>query len=121
MSNRNFYLHKFKSGDHENLLISSSHHSVQTSRSIIHSNKHQHDEVNMPSLQGKDTTEQEVNDLKKIFRSHKGISRFVSKLPNGIDTVTEAQNVELREAIVSHVAIMITRLQEGKNRRVIIQ
>ena len=114
------YMH-FKSSDHEYLMILSSNHSAQTSQSIIHSNKHQHDEVNMPGLQGKDTTEQEVNDLKTIFRSHKGISRFVSKLPNGIVTVTEAQNVELREAIVSHVSMMITRLQEGKNPRVIIQ
>ena len=77
-------------------MVRSSNHSAQTLQSIIHSNKHQHDEVNMPGLQGKDTTEQEVNDLKKIFRSHKGISRFVSKLPNGIVTVTEAQNIELR-------------------------
>jgi hypothetical protein len=53
----------FKSSDDEHLMIRSSHHSAQTSQSIIHSNKHQHDEVNMPSLQGKDTTEQEVNDL----------------------------------------------------------
>lgn len=75
----------------------------------------------MPGLQGKDTTEQEVNDLKEIFRSHKGISRSVLKLPNGIVTVTKAQNVELHEAIVSHVSMMITRLQEGKNPRVIIQ
>ena len=39
---------------------------------------HKHDEVNMPGLQGKDTTDQEVNDLKEIFRSHKGIIRVVS-------------------------------------------
>ena len=32
----------------------------------------------MPGLQGKDTTDQEVNDLKEIFRSHKGIIRVVS-------------------------------------------
>ena len=28
---------------------------------------HKHDEVNMPGLQGKDTTEAEVNDLKNIY------------------------------------------------------
>ena len=30
---------------------------------------HKHDEVNMPGLQGKDTTEAEVNDLKNIFKN----------------------------------------------------
>ena len=91
-----FVLIYFKSSDQQYSMIRSSNHGAQTSRIIIHSNKHQHDEVNMPSLHGKDTTEQEVNDLKKIFRSHEGISRSVSKLPNGIVTVTEAQNIELR-------------------------
>jgi len=75
----------------------------------------------MPGLQGEDITEQEIDDLKKIFRSHEGIVRSVEKLPNGIITITEAQDVELRDAIVSHVSMMVTRLQEGKNPAVIIQ
>ena len=33
----------------------------------------------------------------------------------------EAENKTLREAIVSHVTMMVTRLQEGKNPEVIIQ
>ncbi len=82
---------------------------------------HTHDEVNMPGLQGKDTTEQEVNDLKTIFRAHKGIGRVVSNIPNGIITTTEATDIKLREAIISHVSMMVTRLQEGKNPEVIIQ
>jgi hypothetical protein len=31
--------------------------------------QHSHDEVNMPGLQGKDTSEKEVNDLKSIFKN----------------------------------------------------
>lgn len=111
----------FQSSDHYYLMMHSSHHGAQTSQSVTHSNKHQHDESNMPGLQGKDTTEQEVKDLKKIFRSHEGITRSVLNLPNGIITVTEAQESGLRDAIVSHVSMMITRLQEGRNPEVIIQ
>ena len=82
---------------------------------------HIHDEVNMPGLQGKDTTDQEVNDLKEIFRSHQGITREVTNLANGIVTTTEADDEQLREAIVSHVSMMVTRLEEGKNPEVFIQ
>jgi len=82
---------------------------------------HQHDEINMPGLQGEDTTEQEVTDLKKIFQSHQGIERQVVNLPNGIKTITEAKEEALREAIVTHVSMMVTRLQEGKNPQVMIQ
>ena len=86
-----------------------------------HGGKHEHDEINMPGLQGKDTTDQEVNDLKEIFRSHEGISRRVTNVQNGIVTTTEAEDASLREAIVSHVSMMVTRLQEGRNPEVIIQ
>jgi hypothetical protein len=98
-----------------------SHHGTQ---SELHQNNigmHNHDEVNMPGLQGKDTTEQEVKDLKNIFQMHKGITRVVSNLPNGIVTITEAEDEDLREAIISHVSMMITRIQDGKNPEVIIQ
>ena len=75
----------------------------------------------MPRLQGKDTTEQEVSVLKEIFRSYEGISRSVINVQNGIVTTTEAENESLREAIVSYVSMMVTRLQEGRNPEIIIQ
>lgn len=75
----------------------------------------------MPRLQGKDTTEQEVSVLKEIFRSYEGISRSVTNVQNGIVTTTEAENESLREAIVSYVSMMVTRLQEGRNPEIIIQ
>ena len=83
--------------------------------------KHEHDEINMPGLQGKDTTEQEVIDLKEIFRSHEGMSRSFTNVQNGIVTTTEAENESFREAIVSHVSMMVTRFQESRNPEVIIQ
>ena len=111
----------FKSNNHNYFMKLHLHHGNQASQKATRSSQHQHDEINMPGLQGEDITEQEIDDLKKIFRSHEGIVRSVEKLPNGIITITEAQDVELRDAIVSHVSMMVTRLQEGKNPAVIIQ
>ena len=81
----------------------------------------EHDEVNMPGLQGIDTTETEVNDLKKIFQNHKEIKRTVTNIENGIKTETNSENLEIRAAIVGHVTLMVTRIQEGRNPKVLIQ
>jgi hypothetical protein len=97
------------------------HHGMQSRRQPKRNGLHKHDRVNMPGLQGRDTTDQEVNDLTKIFRSHKGIARVFTNIEDGIITVTEANDETLRDAIVSHVSMMVTRLQEGKNSEVIIQ
>jgi len=83
--------------------------------------RHKHDQVNMPGLQGVDTTEVEISDLKTIFVNHMKIDRVVENLPNGIRTVTESDDEDLRESIVTHVAFMVTRLEEGRNPQVMIQ
>ncbi len=106
---------------HDGTAMYEAHHGMQSSNRHHEGGQHIHDEVNMPGLQGKDTTQQEVSDLKEIFRSHKGISRDVTNISNGIITTTEAKDETLREAIFSHVSMMVTRLQEGKNPEVIIQ
>ncbi|MBL6768104.1 MAG: hypothetical protein ISQ20_01315 [Alphaproteobacteria bacterium] len=98
----------------------SSHHGEHMSISG-EMGKHVHDEVNMPGLQGKNTTSQEVSDLKRIFTFHESINRKVSNIERGIITVTEAEDDKLRQSIVTHVAMMVTRLQEGNNPEVIIQ
>ena len=82
---------------------------------------HEHDEVNMPGLQGKDTTDQEVNDLKNIFTNHKKITRNVTNVPNGIKTITFSQDEKVRESIINHVSMMTTRMAENKNPEVMIQ
>jgi hypothetical protein len=81
----------------------------------------EHDEMNMPGLQGIDTTESEVNDLKTIFKNHKEIKRTVTNLENGIKTETYSDNEEIRSAIVNHVTLMVTRIQENRNPKVLIQ
>ncbi len=45
----------------------------------------------------------------------------MTNISNGIITTTEAKDETLREAIISHVSMMVTRLQQGKNPEVIIQ
>ena len=116
-----FYLHGREAGhDYEDM--HRRHHGTASMQHSHHaSSQHQHDEVNMPGLQGKDTTEKEVADLKKIFISHQGIEREVVNTPDGIITTTQAADPDLREAIISHVSMMVTRLQEGKNPEVFIQ
>jgi len=97
------------------------HYSMGSQHHAQHLKQHEHDEVNMPGLQGEDITDQEVNDLKQLFQKHNEIKRLVENIPNGIITVTESDNEELRSSIVDHVTMMVTRLQEEKNPQVIIQ
>ena len=82
---------------------------------------HMHDESTMPGLQGKDTTETEVADLRTIFQQHMDIERRVTNLTNVISTIIVSENPKVRAAIVSHVSMMVTRLAEGRNPEVIIQ
>jgi len=115
-----FFLHH-KEGQHDTTAMGDAHHGMRSGNQHHQGGHHRHDEANMPGLQGRDTTEQEVSDLREIFRSHKGITREVTNISNGIITATEAEDETLREAIVSHVSMMVTRLQEGKNPEVFIQ
>ena len=114
-----YFQHNPEEGAHAGM--GQAHREASSGQTEHNRGEHKHDEINMPGLHGKDTTEQEVSDLKEIFRSHKGITRSVANLRNGIVTTTEAVDETLREAIVSHVSMMVTRLQEGRNPEVIIQ
>jgi hypothetical protein len=115
-----FYIHH-EGKNHKYAEMHESHHGNKLEKEHHGNLSHKHDEVNMPGLQGKDTTKREVSDLKEIFQSHKGINRVVTNLTDGIVTTTEAEDETLREAIVSHVSMMITRIEEGKNPEVMIQ
>ena len=86
-----------------------------------HQGAMRHDEVNMPGLQGRDTTPLEVSDLKALFQQHKELRRTVEQLPNGIKTVTETDNPGLRAQLVSHVVLMLARVDTQRDPEVIIQ
>ena len=116
-----FAYHHKESGYSSYEEMHKAHHGDSNMSGKHHQQNHQHDMVRMPGLQGKDTTEQEVQDLKTIFISHKGIQREVANLPNGIKSTTETDDPTLKTAIVTHVTMMVSRLQEGRNPEIIIQ
>jgi Ni,Fe-hydrogenase III large subunit len=75
----------------------------------------------MPGLQGLSISEEEVNDLKKIFKNHKEIIRSVKIISNAISTITETKNEDLRGAIVKQVVGMVARLEAVRDPQIIIQ
>ena len=52
-----------------------------------------------------------VHDL---LNNHTKIKRTVTKLPDGIKTVTESDDPQVAQAIKAHVASMSTRLKDGR-------
>jgi len=104
-------------GSHDYAEQMKAHHGSSEEGQVNHS----HDEVNMPGLQGKDTTENEVDDLKTIFKNHKQITRTVENISNGITTTTETTDDKLRNALVSHVVAMVARLEEKRDPKIVIQ
>ena len=80
-----------------------------------------HDEIRMPMLNGRDTTQAEVAELRAMFVNHTAITRTVENLPNGIRTTTETADPELRDALVNHVVGMIGRVHEQRDPQIPIQ
>ena len=63
------------------LSMKNHHYSMGSQHHAQHLKHHEHDEVNMPGLQGEDITDQEVNDLKQLFQKHNEIKRLVENIP----------------------------------------
>jgi len=83
--------------------------------------QHQHDEVNMPMLNGKNTTQDEVAHMRTLFQQHPSITRDVKNIENGIVTTTLSDDPKVADALINHVAEMITRVEQGDNPEVPIQ
>lgn len=81
----------------------------------------QHDEANMPGLQGENATPEESKELAVMFRNFDTITREVENLPNGIRTVTKSTDPEVMNTLVSHAAVMINRVQEMDDPKIRIQ
>ena len=80
-----------------------------------------HNVIGTPMLNGVDTQDHEVAELRAMFENHKELTRTVENLPNGILTVTETDNPELRELLVSHVTGMIQRVDDKRDPQILIQ
>ena len=77
--------------------------------------------THMYMLEGKDTTDAEVEELADMFTNHTDLTRSVELLPNGIKTSTETENEALRASLVSHVTGMIGRVDDKRDPEIFIQ
>ncbi|SNT19747.1 hypothetical protein [Antarctobacter heliothermus] len=80
-----------------------------------------HDMVTMPGLRGLDASPEESAELAEMFRNFQKIERGVTNLPNGIRTVTSSSDAAVMDILVSHVAGMIARVEEGRDPQVFVQ
>ena len=80
-----------------------------------------HDESTMPGLLGADATPEESAELAVLFRNFQSLHREVENLPNGIRTITYSDDPEVMDVLISHVAGMIDRVEEGRDPQIIIQ
>lgn len=80
-----------------------------------------HDEITMPGLRGLNVTEAESAEMAQLFRSFQTLSRDVENLPDGIRTVTRSSDPEVMDALVSHVIVMIGRVENNDDPQVFIQ
>lgn len=77
--------------------------------------------LGMPMLHGRDTTHAEVDELTTLFLRHPDITRSVTNLPNGIETVTESSDPDVAAAITGHVVAMVDRMETGRDPMIPIQ
>ncbi|GKY88543.1 hypothetical protein [Sinisalibacter aestuarii] len=80
-----------------------------------------HDMMTMPGLRGLDATPEESAELQVMFMNFPGLSREVDLLDNGIRTYTWSDDPALAAVLVSHVAGMLNRVEEGRDPQVFIQ
>ncbi|MEJ6640859.1 MAG: hypothetical protein QNL58_11080 [Octadecabacter sp.] len=81
----------------------------------------QHDETNMPGLQGENATPEESADLAVLFNNFDTITREVENLPNGIRTVTRSSDADVMDALVNHSVGMIDRVGQLDDPKILIQ
>lgn len=80
-----------------------------------------HDMHRMPGLRGENASVQESEELAIMFRHFRSLSRDVTRLPNGIRTVTRSSDPVVMDALVSHVVGMIDRVGQKDDPKIMIQ
>jgi len=56
----------------------------------------------------------DIGQVHELLVNHEQIRRTVTRLPDGIRTVTESDNPKVAQAIRAHVASMVARLADGR-------
>lgn len=80
-----------------------------------------HDMATMPGLRGLDASPEESAELAVMFQNFTAITRRVETLPDGIRTVTGSEDPAVMDALISHVAGMIGRVEQGRDPQIFIQ
>lgn len=80
-----------------------------------------HDEMTMPGLRGENVTDAESDEMALMFRQFQTLTRTVENLPDGIRSVTTSSDPAVMDALVSHVTVMIARVEAGDDPQVFIQ
>jgi hypothetical protein len=80
-----------------------------------------HDEMTMPGLRGENVTGEESDEMALLFRQFQTLTRTVENLPDGIRSVTSSSDPAVMDALVSHVTVMIGRVEAGDDPQVFIQ
>ncbi len=75
----------------------------------------------MMGMRGGSASATEMQELHEMLVNNDKIKRSVTNLPNGIRTLTESDDPEMTRILVSHVAGMIKRVEEGRNPRLPMQ
>lgn len=75
----------------------------------------------MMGMRGGTASATEMQELHEMLVGHDKIKRSVTNLPNGIRTLTESDDPEMKRILVSHVAGMVKRVEEGRNPRLPMQ
>lgn len=94
---------------------------VHTMMSGLIGEKMMHNVIGTPMLVGRDTEDYEVAELRALFENHSALTRTVENLPNGIRTVTETDDPDLRDALSSHIMSMMLRVDEKRDPEIPIQ
>ncbi len=94
---------------------------VHTMMSGLIGEKMMHNVIGTPMLEGRDTEDYEVAELRALFENHSALTRTVENLPNGIRTVTETDDPDLRDALSSHIMSMVLRVDEKRDPEIPIQ
>lgn len=59
--------------------------------------------------------------MRTLFQQHPAITRDVKNIDNGIVTTTLSDDPKVADALINHVAEMITRVEQGDNPEIPIQ
>lgn len=65
-------------------------------------------------MQHDEASAADMGQVHQLLENHEKIQRTVTRLPNGIRTITESDDPKVAQSIQAHVASMVARLADGR-------